>query len=603
MESDEQQISPFPETVERRLAAILSADVAGYSRLMGDNEIATVRMLTTYRETLSNLIHQHRGRVVDSPGDNMLAEFPSVVDAVQCAVEMQQILQVQNSEVPLSRRMEFRIGINLGDVIVENERIYGDGVNIAARLESLAHAGGICISGTVYDQIEGKLTLQYESLGEQSVKNIAKPVRAYRIRAETVESEEESSLGGLSSAFSDTTRSFSLPDKPSIAVLPFVNMSSDPEQEYFSDGITEDVITDLSKLSGLFVISRNSVLGYKGMAIKPEQVSTDLGVRYVLEGSIRKAGTRVRITAQLIDAMTSYHLWAERYDRNLEDIFALQDEVTKKIVSALEVKLTEGEQNRLGRPLTTNVGAYDAYLRGLDFHARSTQEANLLAQKLFLKAVELDPQFATAHACVGWSYFEQWTMGWGNNPQALDLAFDSAQRAIAIDAPLSDGHRLLGIVYLWKKQHEFAIAEMERALALEPNRADTYAALADTFNFSGKPEEAPALVEKAMRLNPQYPTWYLWDLGHAYYLLQRYEESIAIFKRALARNPDFLPAHLFLTLIYGTLGLQAEAEVARAPIQKLSPGFTLATFEQRLPYKDLGILERVLDDARKGGLN
>ena len=600
MESEEYPIAPSRGTVERRLAAIFSADVVGYSRLMGEDEVATVRMLTMYREILGALIRRHRGRVVDSPGDNMLAEFSSVIDAVQCAVEIQQELRARNAEIPSARRMEFRIGINLGDVIVENERIYGDGVNIAARLESLANAGSICVSGTVYDQIENKLVLEYESLGEQSVKNIARPIRAYRIRTGNAESRVETSRG---LSLSETTQPFLLPDKPSIAVLPFVNMSSDPEQEYFSDGITEDVITDLSKLSGLFVISRNSVLSYKGKAIKPEQVSTDLGVRYVLEGSIRKAGARVRISAQLIDAMTGYHLWAERYDRNLEDIFALQDEVTKKIVSALEVKLTEGEQRRLGRSLTKNVEAYDAYLRGLDFHARSTQEANVIAQQLFLKAVELDPQFATAHACVGWSYFEQWTMGWGNNAQALDLALASAQRAITADAPLSDGHRLLGVVYLWKKQHDLAITEMERALALDPNRADTYAALADIFNFSGRPEEAPILVEKAMRLNPQYPTWYLWDLGHAYYLLGRYEESIAIFKRALARNPDFLPAYLFLAIMYGDLGLPVEAQTVREPVLKLSPGFTLATLQQRLPYKDPEVLEHALDAARKGGLS
>jgi adenylate cyclase len=393
-----------------------------------------------------------------------------------------------------------------------------------------------------------------------------------------------------------------LPDKPSIAVLPFVNMSSDSEQEYFSDGITEDLITDLSKLSGLFVISRNSILAYKGKAIKPEQVSTDLGVRYVLEGSIRKAGARVRITAQLIDAPTGHHLWAERYDRNLEDIFALQDEVTKKIVDALEIKLTEGEQRRLGRPLTINVEAYDCYLRGLDFHTRSTQAANRTAQQLFTRAIELDPQFATAHACLGWVYFEQWSVGWSNDPQTLEDAFSAAQKAIMTNPLLSDGHRLLGIVYLWKKQHDLAVTEMERALALDPNRADTYSAFADIYNFSGKPENSPSLVEKAMRLNPQYPNWYLWDLGHAYYLLRQYEEAIATFKRALTRNPDFIPAHGFLAIIHGETGSSEAARTAGETLQKLGPGFSLATLQQRLPYKDPAVLERVLHAAHKAGL-
>ncbi|MGE0681776.1 MAG: adenylate/guanylate cyclase domain-containing protein [Candidatus Binatia bacterium] len=602
MASEEYPVIAPPKTVERRLAAIFSADVAGYSRLMGEDEVATVRTLTTYREVMSAFIRQHRGRVVDSPGDNILAEFSSVIDALQCAVEIQQELRARNAELPPPRRMEFRIGINLGDVIVESERIYGDGVNIAARLESLADAGGVCISGTVYDQVENKLALEYESLGEQAVKNIAKPVRAYRIQGTPKRPSVSFSPTRKEEPSAFQTPAFSFPDKPSIAVLPFVNMSSDPEQEYFSDGITEDIITDLSKLSGLFVISRNSVLTYKGKAIKPEQVSMDLGVRYVLEGSIRKAGARVRITAQLIDAPTGYHLWAERYDRNLEDIFALQDEVTKKIVDALEIKLTEGEQRLLGRPLTTNVEAYDCYLRGLDFHMRSMQAANRTAQQLFTRAIELDPQFATAHACLGWVYFEQWTVGWSNDPQTLEYAFAAAQKAIAANPLLSDGHRLLGIVYLWKKQHDLAAAEMERALVLDPNRADTYSAFADVCNFSGKPENSPSLVEKAMRLNPQYPNWYLWDLGHAYYLLRQYEEAIAIFKRALTRNPDFIPAHGFLAIIYGETGSAQEARTSGGMLQKLGPGFSLATLQQRLPYKDPAVLERVLHAARKAGL-
>jgi adenylate cyclase len=339
----------------RKLAAILSADVQGYSRLMGKDEVATIRTLSAYREVMSSLIRQYRGRVVDAPGDNLLAQFASVVDAVQCAVETQRQLKARNATLLPERKMEFRIGITLGEVIVEGERIYGDGVNIAARLESLAAAGGICIAGIVYNQVETKLNflnLAYEYLGEQTVKNIAKPVPVYRLQLEpeqsspTVRGRDE-----VSSPF------LALPDKPSIAVLPFANMSGDPEQEYFSDGLTEDLITDLSKLSGLFVSSRNSVCLYKGKAVKPEQVSKELGVRYMVEGSVRKAGSRVRIAAQLIDATTGYHLWAERYDRELQDIFALQDEVTQKIVAALEVKLTEGEQGCFGRTPTDNLAA------------------------------------------------------------------------------------------------------------------------------------------------------------------------------------------------------------------------------------------------------
>src|SRR5437867_3609131 len=404
MNTEAHAASTPPARIERKLAAILSADVKGYSRLMGEDEVATIRTLTAYQEAMTTFIQQHRGRVVDASGDNLLAEFASVVDAVQCAVEIQRELKTKNADLPASQRMEFRIGINVGDVIVEGERIYGDGVNIAARLEGLAAAGGICISGIVYDQVETKLALGYEYLGEQTVKNIAKPVQVYRVQMEV----------GASTP--------TAPDKPFIAVLPFVNMSGDPEQEYFSDGITEDLITDLSKLSGLFVISRNSVFLYKGKAVKPEQVSQELGVRYVLEGSIRKAGKRVRITAQLVDATTGYHVWADRYDRDLQDIFALQDDVTRKIVAALEVKLTEGEQARLGRPLTNNIEAYDYYLRGLDCHPSATEEANARARQLFAKAVELDPHFAAAYACLGWAYFDQWSLGWSQDLQTLEQA-------------------------------------------------------------------------------------------------------------------------------------------------------------------------------------
>jgi adenylate cyclase len=577
---------------ERKLAAIFSADVAGYSRLMGEDEVATIRTLTTYRAALTDLIRRHRGRVVDSPGDNLLAEFASVVDAVQCAVAIQQELKTRNADLPAARRMEFRIGVNLGDVIVEGERIYGDGVNIAARLESLAEAGGMCLSGTVYDQVEGKLALAYDYLGEQTVKNITKPVRVYRVRASAT----------VPTANTKSVRTPALPDQPSIAVLPFINMSSDPEQEYFSDGITEDLITDLSKLSGLFVISRNSVFLYKGKAVNPKQVSQDLGVQYVLEGSVRKAGNRVRITAQLVDTDRGYHLWADRYDRELQDIFALQDEITQKIVAALAVKLTEGERERLTRRYTDNLEAYDCYLRGLEYSECATQETNALARQMFEHAIALDPQFATAYAELGWVFFEQWVMGWSQDAQILDQTWAMAQRVLALDGAVADGHRLVAVVSLWKKQYEPAIAEAERAITLDPNSADGYANLAHILNFAGQPAETAPLMQKAMRLNPQYPVWYVWELGHAYYLTGRYEEALATMKRILARNPEFLPAHEYLAVIYSELGREEEARAAGAECLRLHPNLPLKVIAQRLPYKDQAVLERVLNAARKAGL-
>ncbi len=584
-----------PQNVERKLAAILSADVQGYSRLMGDDEVATIRTLTAYREVFTSLIPHHRGRVVDSPGDNLLAEFASVVDAVQCAVAIQQELKTRNAELPPPRRMEFRIGINLGDVVVEGERIYGDGVNIAARLQSLAEAGGVCISGSVYDQIETKLALGYEYRGEQTAKNISKPIRVYWVHEQPSDLTTNSQASPLPLLPEEQT-------KPSLAVLPFVNMSNDPEQEYFSDGMTEDLITDLSKLSGLFVISRNSVFLYKGKAAKPEQISKELGIQYLLEGSVRKAGNRVRVTAQLIDALTGYHLWAERYDGELQDIFAVQDEVTQQIVAALRVKLTEGEQHRARRMPTTNLEAYDYYLRGLDYHSQSGEAANTQAQQMFAKAITLDPQFAVAYAYLGWTHFSQWALGWSQDPQTLERTLELARQAIALDSSLPGGYRLSGTVHLWKKQYEQAIVEVNYALTLDPNCADGYAGLADVLNFSGKSAEAIPLVEKAMHLNPHYPIWYLWALGHAYYLTEQYEKAITTFKRMLIRGADFMPAYAYLAVIYSELGQDEAARAEGAEFLRVSPHDSLEVLRQRLPYKDPNILERVLSAASKAGL-
>jgi adenylate cyclase len=603
--------------MERKLSAILSADVQGYSRLMGEDEVATIRTLTAYREVMAALIRQHRGRVVDSPGDNLLAEFASVVDAVQCGAAVQQELKRRNADLPTSRKMEFRIGINLGDVIVEGERIYGEGVNIAARLEGLAEAGGVCVSGSVYDQIETTLALGYEYLGEQTVKNIAKPVRVYRVVLEpgaavpaTIEATARGRANGpvpphlghpLRVAPSRPQPPLTLPDIPSIAVLPFVNMSGNAEQEYFSDGMTEDIITDLAKLSGLFVIARHASFLYKGKAVKPAQVSRELGVRYVLEGSVRKAGNRVRISAQLVDATSGYHLWAERYDRDLQDMFAVQDEITTQIVTALAVKLMEGEQQRVGRAPTRNLEAYDSYLRGRECQAVTTEEGNAQARQLFDKALRLDPQFAVAAAYLGWTYFTEWVLGWSQEAETLEQASALARRAIAHDATVPDGHRLLGMVCLWQRQYERAIAEVEHAAALTPHCADGYAALGDVLNWAGRPEEAIGLIESAMRLNPQYPAWYLWDLGHAYYVAGRYEEAMATLKRVLIRNPDFMPAHAYLGAMYVELGQEAAAQAEGEEVMRLNPQLSLAALRQRLPYKDQTVLERVLNAVRKQG--
>ena len=570
--------------MERKLTAILSADVQGYSRLMGEDEEATIRTLTAYREVMATLIAQHRGRVVDSPGDNLLAEFASAVDAVRCAVEIQRELKVRNATLPSERRMEFRIGINVGDVVIEGERLYGDGVNIAARLEALAEGGGICIAGTVYDQVENKLSLGYEYVGEQRVKNIAKPVRVYRV----VEQEE-----------STPTPFLPWPDKPSIIVLPFVNLSQDPEQEYFSDGITEDIITDLSKISSLFVISRNSAFTYKGKAAKAQDVSRETGVRHLLEGSVRKSGNRVRISAQLIDTTTGYHLWAERYDRELQDIFAVQDEVTQKIVAALQVKLTEGEHQRLQRPHTNNLDAYEHFLRGLECYWQRTKEMTAQARQLFERAIELDPDFATAHAWLSRTYVVDWVFLWNEDPQSLERALALAQRAVVLDDSLPVAYQTLAYMFLLTKQFDQAIAAAERAVALDPNNADACSSLGEVLSCTGRAQEAVGLVEKAMRLDPLYPASYLFALGQAYYLTGRYEEAISAFKRLLTRNPHHSHGRILLAITYGELGRTEEARGELSARGDPDPSYSLERVKDRIPYQDPTIVERWVNILRK----
>jgi adenylate cyclase len=393
-----------------------------------------------------------------------------------------------------------------------------------------------------------------------------------------------------------------LPDKPSIAVLPFVNMSDDPKQEYFSDGITDDLITDLSKISGLFVIARNSVFTYKGKPVKVEEVGRDLNVRYVLEGNVRKEGNRVRITAQLIDTSTKRNLWAERYDRHLGDIFTLQDEVTEKIVAALSVKLTEDEQNRLLRKYTDDMEAYDYYLRGLEYYHRMTRDANIQARQMLEKAVKSDAKFSAAYAYLGLTYWADWAFGWSQNPQSLERAFELAKKAIDLDDQQVESHTLLGEYYLWKKQFEQAIGEMNKAIAIDHNNADGFARLASVLNFSNRPDEAIKYMNKAMKCNPVYPAWYPFNIGHAQYLKGQYEESIVTMKRVIGINSNFLPPYIFLVASYVELKQEKEAYAAAAELKKLNPNNSFVDSLKRLPYKDEAIVERIFYNLRRAGV-
>ncbi len=578
------------EHVKRKLAAILSADVKEYSRLMEDNEEATVRTLTSFRERMVGRIKKQNGRVLDAKGDNLLADFSSVVDAVRCAVEIQKELAGENAALPEHRRMEFRVGVNLGDVIEERDTLYGDGVNIAARMEALAEGGGVCVSGAAYDHVEGKVPYAFEYLGEQSVKNIKKAVRVYRV---LVEREPVPHPQGKTL----------LPDKPSIAVLPFVNMSGDPEQEYFSDGITDDLITDLCKISGLFVIARNSAFAYKGKAVKVQEVSRELGVRFLLEGSVRKAGKRIRINAQLIDAVRGGHVWAERYDREAGDIFDLQDEVTREIVAALALNLTQREQDRLARRATDSVTAYDYLLQGMENHYRYTKEANDQSQVLFQKAVDLDPSYAVAYAWLGLALLHRWTQGWTQDFQFLPRAFELAQKATGLDPSLPEAHRILGDLYLYgAKDHDQAVSEFRSAIALNSNYADAFAGLADALAWAGRTEEAIDSVDKAMRLNPHHHAWYFQPLGMSYLIADRLDEAVESYKRGVVRNPDFLGHHLALAGIYAQLGREEEAQAEVKEVLRISPQFSLDLFRQMAPAKSPEDLERMAGMLAKAGL-
>jgi adenylate cyclase len=580
------------QEVKRKLAAILSADVKGYSLLMGEDEEATVRTLNAYKETMTNFIQHHHGRVVDAPGDNVLAEFVSVVNAVRCAVEIQKELKTRNAELPENRRMEFRIGVNLGDVIEDGEQILGDGVNIAARLESLSEAGGICISGTVYDQIENKLDLKYDYLGEQNVKNIARPIRVYRV------------LVGSGAGFPEASRKLDFPKSPSIAVLPFVNMSDDPEQEYFSDGITEEIITGLSKVPRLIVIARNSSFTYKRKPVKVQQVGQELGVRYVLEGSVRRAADRVRITVQLVDATTGHHLWAERYDRFLKDIFAIQDEITVNVMRAMQLELIEGKQAcEWIKRGSQKLEAYEKGMKGMELFRFFSPEGNVQARKIFEECIALDPEYPGPYVMLAWTYLTAVYNGWSKSPEeSITQALELAQRAIALDSSQADAFSLLGNIYLLTRQYEKAITEGERAVALNPNRADSHVWLAMILTASGDPKGAIDLIYKAIRLNPFPPNWYFFSLGNAFFMLGEYNQAVEAYKKALQHSPDLLLAYIGLAASFSASNRAEDARAAASQIVRIDPKFSIEVFARSLTYKNENHKEFWIDNLRKAGL-
>jgi len=684
------------QEVKRKLAAILSADVKGYSRLMGEDEKGTVRTLNTYKRLMTGLIQHHHGRVVDAPGDNVLAEFASVVDAVECAVEIQKELKTRNAELPENRKMEFRIGLNLGDVIEDGEQILGDGVNIAARLESLSEAGGICISGTAYDHVENKLSLGYQYLGEQTVKNIAKPVRVYRVLMEpeaagkvigekkakpkqwqrvalsfgvilivviaavviwklytpsapqpevapkekiTVAPSEKPPVTVPTSpapsveparkekvtpplpekvtkpgpppppkeeVASKGKMAFPLPDKPSIAVLAFTNMSGDPKQEFLCDGITEEIITALSKVPELFVISRQSTFTYKGKPVKVKQVAEELGVRYVLEGSVQRSADRIRINAQLIDALTGNHLWADRYERDLKDIFALQDEITMKVLGGVRVKLTgDGLIGRTEKYFKGKQGL-DCFLKLLEasgYRSRMTIEDNNLARQLAEEAIAMCPENPMGYLSLGWAYNYDYWLNITKSPQeSLEKGIELAQKALAMDDSLADAHALLCMLYNWKRQYDKAIVEGERAVALNPGGYPPLNTYALTLSALGRPEEAIPLFQKGIRLNPFGPFPIYINFGRALRETGRFEEAVSAYKKAIQLAPHMIDAHAGLAATYIMMGREKEARAEAAEILRINPKFSVDSYAKRLTFKDQSVTDKYIDALRKAGL-
>ncbi len=641
---------------ERKLAAILSADVVGYSKLMADDERATVNTLKEYRLAIARVIERHKGRVVNAPGDNILADFPSAVEAVQSACEIQQVLKGRNLELAADRRMEFRIGVNLGDVIEEADgTIYGDGVNIAARMEALAEGGGICISSSVYDAVEGKIEFGFDFLGEQQVKNIAKPINVYRVRTEGKDAPSEQPAHGVFSrgfvaaaavvvvvlagviVWLITDRSqpepevvaedaagaevaveatpetapendpiLAMPTGPTIAVLPFTNTSGDPEQEYFSDGITEEIITELSRRSNLFVIARNSTFRYKGQSVDVRQVGQELGARYVLEGSVRKAGGTIRVTVQLLASTDGTTLWAETYERELsgENLFDVQDQITENVVGAIGGAYgaihRAGLQASRGKAPGT-LEAYDCVLRAITMLRRISPQAHLSARDCLETAVEQEPDYAEAWAWLSYVYHFEYSLGFNPRPNSLERGLTAARQALVFDSSSQLGHQQLAYNYFLTKQQGF-FEKAEEAIAINPNNPDVIAAVGYYLSYAGKWERGAALIHKAIALNPDLPGAVYSALSAYAYVQRDYDEALRWAVKI--EIPPWWKTHALLAISYGQLGMQEEATQAVNDLLAVYPSYAEnARREFRKYYWDETELEHVMDGFRKAGLD
>ena len=624
------------EGFKRKLAAILSADAKGYSRLMGDDEEATIRTITEYRRIIAEHVRKHEGRVVDSPGDNVLSEFASVVDALKCAVQIQKEISGQNTNLPESRKTEFRIGVNLGDVAEEGDRIYGDGVNIAARIESLSDPGGICISHTAYDQVRKKLKLGYEYLGEHSVKNIDEPVRVYRVltapeHAGVVIGEKTAAgkkwrrlsyaaviclivvAGGLTAwnIYLQTSKrvepadinkmAFPLPDKPSIAVLPFDNMMGDQEKEYIADGITEQITTILSKSPRVFVVSRKSAFSYKGKPARIQEVSQDLGVRYVLEGSVQRTGDKLRVTAQLIDAIKGHHLWAENYDRSMENLFSVQDEIAQKIFESMHIKLAVGEWDRFASNPSKNLEAYLKYLKGFE---RFDKFKFAEAEQLFKAAIELDPTYVPPVIMLAGCNFWQAFLGPSSGRrQAIKQAYMYSKKAVSMNDSSEGAHMILGMIYLMQREYEEALKELELAVSLNPNSAQVARNYSGVLRSIGRYDDAIEMAKKAKRLDPlSRDPRYSHELAGAYFYKRDFDRAAVEYEKALKVNPDFMISYIGLAATYSLLGMDEKAHAAAEQLLRLDPNFSIDALRKSVFNKDPADADLLIDALQKAGL-
>jgi adenylate cyclase len=585
-----------PIAVSRRLVAVFAADVEGYSRLMGADEVGTLTGLTERRAILDRFIGKHRGRIANTAGDSVLAEFGSAVDAVQCAVDAQTALTEANSDQAPDRRICFRIGIHIGDVMVRAGDLFGDGVNIAARLQSIAKPGGVCISGATYDQVRKVLPMTFVDLGAQQVKNIEEPIRAYQVgSSETPDA--------VPARVAEAESPPPMPDKPSIAVLPFQNMSGDPEQEYFADGMVEEITTALSRFKWLFVIARNSSFTFKGKAVDVKEVGRRLGIRYVLEGSVRKASGKVRIAGQLIDAITGTHIWADRFERDLTDVFALQDEVTVAVVSAIQPKLLQTEIGLAMRRRPENLTAYDFYLRAMHQYNPMTREALTETLRLAHRALEMDPQFGFVAALAGLCYTQNVLLGYAVDPQfERKEAVRLFRLALRIDD--SDPETLARAAFIsayMVGDSESEIEMAERAVALNRNSFYAWNSRGCVYRIAGLPEEAVWSFERAMRMSPVDPllhTTFL-QMGYAFTELGRFDDAIVMGKKALRQNPFFSPAHRCLASAFAHLGRDAEAREAAASMFEFDPAFTISSWIARGGQSNSNLL---IEGLRKAGL-